>query len=397
MAGICNDNFLFSKRAMTRVLHVLDGFGMGGAETWLLGQLRYLERHPEIELQMSFLLTGTEPGFLYSEFEKFSHGIHQIRISKNLKLREVKDMRHILKSGGFDAIHFHQDYTSGLIQALLVGRLPAVVVAHFHNPKYQQDFIYDVSLRRSIMLKLGKLFCAQFSTHFIGTSWKILDTYDTKKPLFSKIHKEAIYCFFDLSRFSDIDQTKRPGSNSNHYNVLFIGRLDSSTDFDNPGNHKNSALALSIIKELIDQGLKVKFDMVGKSDHALKKHERLISQLSLEGQVQIHGIKKEIEPFLEKANLLLFPSREEGMGMVAIEAQAAGLPVLKSDGVPDEVICIQKSVNSISLHATIEEWAKAARELLELASPTSRVDRRQFEKFDIEVQFPKLIDIYNGK
>ena len=382
---------------MTQVLHVLSGFGMGGAETWLLGQLRYLAQHPEIEVQMSFLITGSEPGDLYSEFEKYSNEIHHIQISKSLQIQEIIELRHILKSGEFDAVHLHQDYTSGLIQALLIGRLPPIVVNHFHNPRYQQDYLYNVSFRRSVMLKLGKLFCAHSSTHFIGTSWKVLESYETEKPLFSRIHKEAIYCFFDLSRFSNLQQTKPNRLESEPYNILFIGRLDSSTQLENPRNHKNSALALTIIKELIDQGVHLKFHMLGKSIHALRSHESLISRLGLEEHVIIHGIQKDIQPFLAQAHLLLFPSREEGMGMVAIEAQAAGLGVLKSDGVPDEVICIPEIVKSISLDATITEWAAAAKEILEAPAFKSHFDPSQFEKFDIEVQFQKLIDIYNDK
>jgi hypothetical protein len=85
------------------------------------------------------------------------------------------------------------------------------------------------------------------------------------------------------------------------------------------------------------------------------------------------------------------------MGMVAIEAQAAGLSVLKSDGVPDEVICIPKIVKSISLDASITEWAAAAKKILEAPAFKSHFNPSQFERFDIEMQFQKLIDIYNDK
>ena len=64
------------------------------------------------------------------------------------------------------------------------------------------------------------------------------------------------------------------------------------------------------------------------------------------------------------SDVLLFPSRGEGLGMVAVEAQAAGLPVLASSAVPRECVVVPGLVRFQKLEAGASQWAA---DLLELA------------------------------
>ena len=59
--------------------------------------------------------------------------------------------------------------------------------------------------------------------------------------------------------------------------------------------------------------------------------------------------------YMQAMDIFLFPSTYEGLGMVAIEAQASGLPVIASNGVPS-MINITKNVVFEELDAKI--WCK---------------------------------------
>jgi glycosyltransferase involved in cell wall biosynthesis len=59
----------------------------------------------------------------------------------------------------------------------------------------------------------------------------------------------------------------------------------------------------------------------------------------------------------------VFPSRYEGLGLVVVEAQAAGLPCLISDRIPLEAIVDTSLVRVLPLERSPVEWAKAALDL----------------------------------
>lgn len=73
------------------------------------------------------------------------------------------------------------------------------------------------------------------------------------------------------------------------------------------------------------------------------------------------GVRSDVPDLLQAMDCFVFPSHYEGLGIVAVEAQAAGLPTLCSDAVPDEVD-LTDLVKHIPLSAPVEEWCNAIME-----------------------------------
>ena len=65
---------------------------------------------------------------------------------------------------------------------------------------------------------------------------------------------------------------------------------------------------------------------------------------------------------------LLFPSLFEGLGLVLIEAQAAGLPCLMSSNIPEEADLVKPLIHRRSLSDSAASWAEAILKIREAGS-----------------------------
>jgi glycosyltransferase involved in cell wall biosynthesis len=148
--------------------------------------------------------------------------------------------------------------------------------------------------------------------------------------------------------------------------ILFAGRMDQSTELDHPLNHKNSAFAIDVAIENFRTNSDTHMLMAGATTEALPVLQERLRKAGLENRVHFLGIRKDIERLMLASELLFFPSRGEGLGMVAVEAQAAGLRVLASTAVPRECVVIPELVTFMDLTQSTSVWASTISQLIGL-------------------------------
>ena len=68
------------------------------------------------------------------------------------------------------------------------------------------------------------------------------------------------------------------------------------------------------------------------------------------------GARKNINELLQMMDVFLLPSRFEGLPLVLIEAQAAGLPCVTSKNVVTEAVNITGNVFFVDLKSDTDEW-----------------------------------------
>jgi glycosyltransferase involved in cell wall biosynthesis len=69
------------------------------------------------------------------------------------------------------------------------------------------------------------------------------------------------------------------------------------------------------------------------------------------------GLRSDIPALLSSFDMMILPSRWEGLGIVVLEAQAAGVPCLLSDRVPEEATVIESLITRRALDVT--RWLDA--------------------------------------
>jgi glycosyltransferase involved in cell wall biosynthesis len=353
-----------------KVLQVVDTLGVGGAETWLMEVLRLWAKTKEAE--MDFLLTSGGRGVFDDEAIALGARLHYVQYGKRALPAFRRSFIQVLREGKYSAVHDHQDYSSGWHFFLASkSELPAVRITHVHNPSYQIANNYGVNLARRLTALAGKHFVSRFATHIAGTSRQILSEYGFDAPTFNSIPKSALHCGFDPSRFSG-DPTLSGESiraefawKSDAKIILFAGRIDQSADRHHPQNHKNSAFAIDVGIAAARQNPRIHLLLAGQPSSATTILESRVADAGLTSRIKFLGVRKDIEQLMLGSDLLLFPSRGEGLGMVAVEAQAAGLPVLASDAVPRECVVVPGLVSFLPITEAVSTWVAEAGRLMD--------------------------------
>ncbi len=346
-------------RGSRPILHILDGFGIGGAETWLVAMVRYCHdnNHP---LRHDFICTGGEKRIYDDELTAMGSKLYYFKYSTKALLQFRSFMIPILKKTSYSAIWNHADYISGWQFLAMKGKLPQIRIAYLHNP-INQTWQYRNTFARKFIYYSGRYLTAALATHITGTSDQVMDDYGYQHWPYSKKRIEPIHCAFDVNKFIFSVAARQAvraelGITSEQILVLFIGRLRLEVDNPYP-NQKNPEFALDLARAIIPEHPAYVFVFTGDKGHTGDAMEASIRKEGLHKNILFTGSRKDIERMLCAADVMIFPSIYEGMGMVAVEAQACGLPVLMSDQVPPEAIVAQQLVQRLPLDLKV--WIDA--------------------------------------
>lgn len=389
--------------APVKVLHIIQGFGPGGAETWLLAAVKYLRQHPELNLQFDFLATGGEK--LLFDDEVAAQGCkifyHKYSLKKFFQFR--KQIKKILTANSYTAIHNHQDFIAGWHFLAAGSELPAMRITHLHNP-YNFVYNYVTNPARWFSFKAGRWLMQRYTTKITGTSAAVMDEYGYNKQPYVRKRVTPAYCGFDVTNFTFQAAAKKEICNEFNWDAaeinigLFTGRIGLQA-YDTAKNQKNPEFAFAIAKELVIKNNKWRFILAGYKGNLGAEMENELLQLNLQHKIILAGFRNDIPVLMSAASVLLFPSEWEGLGMVAVEAQANGLPVLMSDTVPAEAIIFPEIVLKKKLSDGKKSWADTIDALVNKTAANDRVtfaEKTISSPFSIQSSVAGLIKLYKA-
>lgn len=381
-----NENAL---RSPIRVLHTLASMNAGGVEKWLLEVARRIDRE---RFQLDFLVHSAGPHHFEAELRELGCRLIHCPNPSN-PIRYAMNLRKILKQGRYDIIHSHLLFFSGYIAWL--ARLHGIRarIVHCHNTcPARTSASFKGMIRR--LLHHGVLYhwIDRFATQKIGAS------HDAGRYLFganweSDQHSHLIHCGIDLAPFSsptaNMNNRREPGIPSGAFVAGHVGKMKEQ---------KNHQLILNIALELKRRHIEsIHFVLIG--DGPLRPEiEQFIQDNDLSSAVHLLGVRNDVPNLMKSCfDLFLLPSLFEGLGLVCIEAQAAGLPCLISDTVPKEADVVEGMVQRLSLDDGAERWADA---LIRMSEQKQKYDiervhqRIREEAFDIDSSVNVLQSLY---
>lgn len=166
--------------------------------------------------------------------------------------------------------------------------------------------------RGSRIFALGDRAIARFAHRHVAVSKGLADYLEDVEGFESRR--------FDVIHYG-IEARGEPPPPDDPLRMLVLGRLIPIK------GHSILLRAFAAAREEVD-GLKLDVVGAGREEPALR---RLTDNLGLNGSVRFAGSTRDIDPWLERAAVVVVPSLGEGFGRVAIEAMERGRAVIASD------------------------------------------------------------------
>jgi glycosyltransferase involved in cell wall biosynthesis len=344
-------------RRPLHVAQVVENLHRGAVERWLV-EVFLLARVSRPELNWTFLCTLDTRG----DMEKLvtEHGGRTVHLKSNVRQLGafLGELRQTLIALKCDILHSQHDVMSGIYLLAAVGLPIRKRIIHVHNTAC------GVPLRPGFKRALFRAFCRKISLRLadqiVGVSHPALCSLTGHQR---QSDSRVIHCGIHLNQFSDLHQARSMirselGIPADAQIVLFVGRLDP---------HKNPMLALEIFSKIRASRSNIYAVFAGDGPLSNNLRERALT-LGLEKCTKLLGRRTDVAVLMGAADLLLWPgdeSQTEGLGLVAVEAQAAGLPLLVSRNIPVEAFVVAELCHQLPLQAGIEAWAKTAVQILQ--------------------------------
>lgn len=361
---------------MTKILHIVGGLKAGGIESLLYNLFSNIDGG---KITFDFVKKINEVG----EFER--------------PIRELGG--HIFKSPKFNGFNYlfckkwwsnffdkHPDYkiihvhdaSSSMVYLAEAKKRDIKIIAHSHNTG-------NTGIK-GIIKNLTKKPLVKYADQFIGCS-REAGEYLFGKDIVDSNRYMTLPNGIDVDKFvfdekARIEIRNYLGINEREIVIGHIGRFTKV---------KNHEFLLKVFAETHSFKDNVKLLLVGDGP-LFTDMRNLAEKLGVLDSVLFTGAKIDSEKFYSAMDIFVFPSYKEGLGIAAIEAQASGLPVIKSSGVPDSVD-VTGNVETFSLNEPIINWARAI-----IQQP--KTDRKKAYKmvsdagFDIKESVKQLEELY---
>ncbi|MBI4748166.1 MAG: glycosyltransferase [Acidobacteria bacterium] len=378
------DPVISEKVTPIRILHVFGQMNRGGAEMRTVELLKSL--NPS-EFEFHFATLSGLPGDLDEEISSLGGVVHPIRLSAQFPLQFYR----LMKAVQCQVVHSHVHYFSGAV--LFIARLARVPIRIAHFRSVSDGRIPTLSRRIQTAVMSWLIDC--FATNILAVCQGAMDA--SWKQWQSDNRCEVVYNGLDTSRFqgpSDRQGVCREfGLDPESPFFIHVGRMDPA---------KNHVRLMTIFHQVLHRLPAARLVLVGRTTPDIQLQvNQLAETLGIADRLVFAGVRTDVPRLLKAADLMIFPSRWEGLPGAVLEACVAGTPVVASNlpGVK-EIASEIGLVWEVSLDESDAQWADRVMDLFYQSQSTrSRVaSMTKFEQshFSISACLQELYTIWRG-
>ena len=358
-----------------RVLHIVPNMQAGGLETLIMNIYRNIDR---TKVQFDFLVHYTGNYFYDDEIRSLGGRIYKLSVrDDNNFIKYLKDLDAFFKAHPeYKIVHGHMESLGQFYFKAAKRNGVPVRVAHSHNSATEDTLKGKI---KGLLLKRYKV----FATDYFACSQKAGEFMFANKKF--TVLKNAII----VNNFAyNEDERNRLRKELGIEDKIVIGHAGRFCE------QKNHKFLIDVFKKIADLENNAVLLLIGAGE----KFERIkeqVQEYGLEERVIFLGVRKDIASLYQAMDCFVFPSLFEGLGIVAIEAQCSGLPVVGSDVIPKEA-AVTNQFHYMSLDDSADEWAKKILEVTK-QERKAEIDKIRAAGYDVHDVAEYLEDFYIKK
>ena len=349
----------------------------GGITQYALNNWNYIDRN---RFQFDFAtLNKVKLDFEDKLLEEGCRVHHISCYAEDNETQFRSEMNRILDIG-YDVVHLHTRYwKSFLVEELAKKKNIPKVIVHSHNTNVGEND----ELKRNELIELHQK-RKQELTEEIATDFWACSEMAADWLYGNRIPKERIKIFhnaIDVMNYKYDEEIRSEYRKKYHLeNKFVIGHVGR---FEYPKNHE---FLIDVFYEICKENENAVLVFIGKGTLESIIKEK-IKNLGREERVIFLGVRNDVNAWMQAMDLFCFPSLFEGLPLVLIEAQAAGLHCLAGENIPREAKLTQ-DVHYLSYKKAL--WRDKIMEEMEFRERFDTSDIITAAGYDIRTQIKEL-------
>ena len=338
-----------SDKKPIRILQINSGSrDFGGVSSFLYNVYTHIDRN---KVQFDFLSPNiTTYGIHKEEIKQMGGKIAALGITGNIlskKLKLYARMKTFLKRHPYEIVHINSgNFFFNLFVAKAVKKA-GVKNIYIHSHSTENPDSIKAKKKATLVLKKTLANCG---TRLLACSSDAAEfMFGPKKKNDVEIVRNGVVIERFAFNAEVRDEMRAELGISDKHVIGNVGRFTLQ---------KNHSFMIDVFSQLAERDENAVLLLIGDGEG---KEEicRRIEKEGLNDRVIILGTQTEIEKYYQAMDVFCFPSNWEGLGMVLVEAQIAGLPCVASTRVPEEA-AICEAVHYIDINPeNVDDWVEA--------------------------------------
>lgn len=353
---------------------VCENWESGGIEGFISNLLLHMDReHLKVDIvavrfrKSIFTQPLKEVGIRFIEL---SGQLHQLWTNYNM-------FQHLLQKEQYDAVHLNafQGMSMNYLKLAKAAGIP-IRIAHSHNTALRKSRTKEIKLMiHAICKKALAKYATEYWACSVSAAQFLFPPCITDSRNFQVIPNGIDVERFRRSSLGRMQARSALGIGESQLVIGHVGRLC---------DQKNQSFLIDIFANVKKRNADSVLLLVGGGDSAAL--EAKTKQLGLQDSVILYGTTDKVECLLWAMDIFVFPSLFEGFGIVVLEAQAAGLPVLCSDRVPKEARFLP-STCAMPLEDGADKWARQVLRLQrDIPDQSGNIQKAGFAISDVAIR-----------